>query len=1247
MRLRSVAIGAFLCVSTTGSAVAAEAPDVSARPPVKAGVFRGASIATRYDVSPPLRSIRPLPIKAEEEERDAFEDRPTGLEGALGPQTPDTAVQTKIGAGGIPAPSASFDGPSNIANVSPPDPVGDVGPGHYVAMSNLHFAIYDKTGGIVYGPAANNTLWSGFGGPCQTENAGDPVVLYDQLADRWILTQFTSAGPTFFNCVAVSTTPDPTGTYYRYAFTTGTNFPDYPKYGIWSDALYISTREFVGIAGPFAGVGAYAINRAQILAGNPAAQMIVFLAPPDGTPYNIGDGLLPADLDGLTPPPPGSPEIFVGSMDLGGPYGAPQDALSIWRYHADFSTPANSTFTLAGPLPVAAFDSIFPCLPGSRDCIPQPGTAQKLDILSYRQRAMHRLAYRNFGTHESLITNQSVEATAGIAGIRWYEIRDPNGTPTVYQQGTYAPGATDGIHRWMGSIAMDAAGDVALGFSASNGVTFPTSRYSGRVAGDPLGTLPQGEGSFIAGTGSQTGSARWGDYTSMNVDPVDDCTFWYVNQYVPVSSPVGWRLRIGSFKFPGCVAGPSGTLEGQVTVCGGGAPIAGASVSTGLYGTTTDASGNYSFSLPPGDYTVTVAAVGYTSGGGPATIIDGGTTVLDTCLTGVPIIVSAGATLTEEGCGPGNGAVDPGETVTMNFCVRNVGGASTTGLVGDLEEAGGIGDAPDPAVFGAVLAGGPDVCADVTFTASEGLVCGGPVVPVLELEDGAADLGFAGFGPFLAGTPVYALHETLDGVAAPALPGGWATVTTGGPLPVWVTATTTADTLPNALFSPDPNGAGAGYVNEIVTPSFPVTSPTAVLRFRHNYDLEDTYDGGVLEISIGGGAFQDILASGGAFVSGGYTDTIDGGFASPIAGRQAWSGNSGGFVTAEITLPAAAAGQNVQLKWRCGVDVSVGGTGWYLDSIAVQEGVACCTPIPEGLDVDAVEDAPSNGVWEPGETVVVQPAYFNGDTSVLPLTGTASNLTGPSGATYTLTDAAAAYGPIASNTAAACVDCYQVAVDNPAVRPAAHWDATMLETLSAGSPKTWTLHIGASFADVPDSHLFYAFIETIFHKGVTGGCGGTGYCPGNAALRKQMAVFLLKARYGAAYVPPAAAGIFADVPQADPFAPWIEDLYNRGITGGCAAAPLSFCPDASVLRQQMAVFLLKTLEGASYEPPDCEGVFDDVPCPSTFADWIEELADRDITGGCGGSNFCPASPNTRGQMAVFLTKTFRLLLYGP
>ncbi|MEA3335952.1 MAG: proprotein convertase P-domain-containing protein, partial [Chloroflexota bacterium] len=514
-----------------------------------AGIYRGVITDIQFDISPPLRDIAPLQVKAGEPRE--IPERDTGLEGPLGPQDVDAVVQNQVGTGRIPGPIISFDGPSNLAGVSPPDPVGDVGPNHYVAMSNLYWAVYDKTGTLLLGPLPNNSLWAGFGGDCQTDNSGDPIVVYDQLADRWILTQFTSSGPTYFNCVAISTSGDPTSTYYRYAIGTGTNFPDYPKYGVWPDAYYISTREF---AGPnFAGIGAYALDRAQMIAGNPAPTVISFLVPPGAAPYNVGDGLLPTDLDGFTPPPADTPNYYVGSMDDGGQYGAPQDALTIWEFDADFVTPALSTFTLANTLPVAAFDSQFPCSPGSRDCIPQPDTANKVDVQSYRQRPIWRLAYRNFGSHESLVTNQSVEAAPNMAGVRWYEVRDPGGTPTVYQQGTYAPGVSDGIHRWFGSVAMDSAGNMALGYSASNATTtYPSVWYTGRLAGDPLGTMPQGEASIIDGTGSQTGSQRWGDYTSMNVDPVDDCTFWYVNQYIPVTSSIGWKLRIGAFRFDEC-----------------------------------------------------------------------------------------------------------------------------------------------------------------------------------------------------------------------------------------------------------------------------------------------------------------------------------------------------------------------------------------------------------------------------------------------------------------------------------------------------------------------------------------------------------------------------------------------------------------------------------------------------------------------------------------------------------------------
>jgi len=454
----------------------------------------------------------------------------------------------------IAGPIVSFNAQTNTSGVAPPDPNGAVGPNHIVAMCNLSFQIFDKTGTSLFGPAANNTLWSGFGGPCQTENAGDPVVLYDKLANRWFLSQFTSAGPNFFFCVAISQTADPTGAYFRYAISTGTNFPDYPKASVWPDAYYISTREFAGA--PFAGVGAYALNRAQAIAGNPAAQVISFLVPPGGTPYNLGDGLLPCDLDGPMLPPAGRPNFYVGSMDNNGPYGAPQDALTLWKFTANFTTPPSSSFVLANTIPVASFNSILGLCAGGRACIPQPSTTNRLDHLGYRQRPLFRLAYRNFGDHESLVTNQSVSAGTGpngeVSGIRWWELRSPNASPVIFQQGTYAPGLTDGIHRWMGSVAMDGEGNMALGYSAANNAApavFPSVNYTGRLAGSTLGTFPLGEGTIIAGTGSQTaGGNRWGDYTSLAIDPTDDLTFWHVNEWVPTTSASGWRLRVGSFK---------------------------------------------------------------------------------------------------------------------------------------------------------------------------------------------------------------------------------------------------------------------------------------------------------------------------------------------------------------------------------------------------------------------------------------------------------------------------------------------------------------------------------------------------------------------------------------------------------------------------------------------------------------------------------------------------------------------------
>jgi len=274
----------------------------------------------------------------------------------------------------------------------------------------------------------------------------------------------------------------------------------------------------------------------------------------------MGDGLLPADFDGTKQPKDDAAIPVVGTQDDGAGYGGTFDALNVWDLRIKWNANPQASLVLAAQLPTAPFDSVFPCAPTSRDCIPEPGItnpAQYLDILSYRQRPTWRLAYRNFSTYESLVTNQAVEAAPGVAGVRWYELRRSSaGAYSIYQQGTYAPG--DGVHRWMGSIAQDKNGNMALGYSVSNGTgVFPGIRYTGRLKGDSLGQMTLGEGTIVSGTGVQTTTnSRWGDYSSMNVDPTDDCTFWYVNEYYTLAgqatSTAGWQTRIGSVKLPGC-----------------------------------------------------------------------------------------------------------------------------------------------------------------------------------------------------------------------------------------------------------------------------------------------------------------------------------------------------------------------------------------------------------------------------------------------------------------------------------------------------------------------------------------------------------------------------------------------------------------------------------------------------------------------------------------------------------------------
>jgi len=453
--------------------------------------------------------------------------------------TGSTAPSTSASSTAAPALLSSFDGVGNgfsgpsgtfSVNAAPPDTNGAVGPNHYVQIVNSDFAVFNKSGTVLFGPVPNNTVWSGFGGGCQTNNDGDPTVVYDGIADRWVISQFSVSTLPYLMCVAVSTTSDPTGSYYRYSFNYGnTSFPDYPKLGVWPDGYYLTVNLFAN-GSTFSGAGVAALDRTRMLAGQPATQQMFQTSALYG-------GLLPATLDGSTFPPAGSPNYLVA---LG-----TTSSLVTWKFHVDWTTPASSTFSPASSLTVASYGEAC----GGGTCIPQAGTTQRLDSLA--DRLMYRLAYRNFGDHQSLVVDHSVTVGSSV-GVRWYELRVVGGNPTVYQQGTYAP---DSGYRWMGSVAMDQSGNIGLGFSISSSTLHPGIHYTGRLAGDAAGTMTQGEGTIVDGAGSQTGNrglTRWGDYSAMTVDPTDGCTFWYTNEYIPANGEFNWKTRIGTFKLPGC-----------------------------------------------------------------------------------------------------------------------------------------------------------------------------------------------------------------------------------------------------------------------------------------------------------------------------------------------------------------------------------------------------------------------------------------------------------------------------------------------------------------------------------------------------------------------------------------------------------------------------------------------------------------------------------------------------------------------
>ncbi len=506
--------------------------------------------AVGFRITKPLRDIPGIPVgsvkRPWKEVPNKFDFTHSSMKTNSTLLEPDQAVQSTNGTTAASKITENWEGVNNLNEVLPPDTDGDVGINNYFQMINSSFQIWDKHGNSLYGPFDNSTIWDGFDGDWTGTNDGDPIVLYDQEADRWLVSQFSlphpiiffgiviGFSPPYYEMIAISKTSDPTGEWYQYAFQYDDYMPDYPHLGVWPDGYYMSTNGFKD-GQTFKSGQATCFERDKMLQGDPNARM-VYIATENVTNGSEAKKMLPSDWDGAVTPPTGSPNYYTYYQD-DSDSDVPDDRLRLWEFHVDWNDPNNSTFTLVNTLNTDAFDS-------NVGTIPQPDTPQELDNLA--DRLMFRLQYRNFGDYQAMVTNHTVNVS-GHAAVRWYEMRNTGSGWSIYQQGTYSP---DNDNRWMGSIAMDGYGNIGLEYSVSSSTTYPSLRYTGRFKDDPLGTMTITEGTIIAGSGSQTHSAgRWGDYSTMTVDPNDDATFWATNEYMQTTSSADWQTRIGAVSF--------------------------------------------------------------------------------------------------------------------------------------------------------------------------------------------------------------------------------------------------------------------------------------------------------------------------------------------------------------------------------------------------------------------------------------------------------------------------------------------------------------------------------------------------------------------------------------------------------------------------------------------------------------------------------------------------------------------------
>lgn len=859
--------------------------------------------------------------------------------------------------------SGSAAQPGNAGNSIPPDTNGDVSPVHYIQWLNTRWAVFDRvTGARLTASAAGNTFWAGFGGVCQTANSGDPIALWDDRARRWVMSQFTT-GATASQCFAISTTEDPLGTYYRYAYAWGSNiFGDYPHIGIWTDAsgkqdaYTMVTHEFTATGTQsFLGAAFTAFDRDKMLTGQPAAMV------------RIGGhdayGALPLHMEGQFAAPAGACPVYV-HFD-----GTTADYL-FWDICLDWVTPANSVET---PIQHVAANMAFT---SNSNLVPQPGTTTQLD--TFGANVMYRASARAFppgAPHAmSMVLNHEVEAGAGQSGIRWvnFDLRKSTDSfANIFAAGFDAPAApvslvksvaTEGVFaptsdwRWMGSANIDSSGNIGLGYSVSSSTLNPKLRITGRIPTDPIGTMRDEQDCTPATTGSQTGlfsgRSRWGDYASMSVDPTDECTFMFTSEYHAVTSSGSWSTRICSFKFPQCGM-PSFDLASEtpsrVEMCGttpGPDPswriLAGTyngfsapvnlSVSGAPAGTTPTFSVN-PISPAPGLSTLTLTGGhGIASGEFAFSVL--GISVPEARTLPLTFGISSAAPTTPTLNLPANAAT--GIKVRPTFTWTPVAGTLTYKI--DVATDAGFAN-----IVATATVTGTTWASTVTLTSSTQYFW--RVTPANYCGNGAVSAtrsfttGVPGTCP--SGTTISTVYQDDFEIA-----GTWTTSGTGGT--AWTRAaaaggnglSTNVFSIPNNEVTSDQN-----LTSQSIT--IPASASSVILSYDvfHSFETDPPagcWDGASLEMKLGAGAFAVVPDS--AMFTDGYNGTISSG--APRAGTRAWCViNSPLGLRSIVDLDAAVGQGSAQLQFRASSDSNTGAAtpnGMAIDNLKVE----VCTPNP-------------------------------------------------------------------------------------------------------------------------------------------------------------------------------------------------------------------------------------------------------------------------------------------------------------